>query len=89
MCDFKVGDEVVCVDDSRMYGELIKGSVYVVRKVIPGYIYVHGYRSPTGSGLDGFWPDRFRKVQRRDMTEWLSCSVGNTDKIDKRKRVNA
>lgn len=100
MCDFKVGDEVVCVDIGpgsngvRLRSDLVIGSVYSVSGIWSDprsrsgvVVSVEGVDCTTISG--GFAADRFRKVQRRDLTEWLSSSVGNTDKIDKRKRVNA
>lgn len=89
-CDFKVGDEVVCVD-ARAYrkrgdiyagcwltGEtgLIEGRVYEVRRV---------GLCPCGTpGIDVGLPmvaggfnrsDRFRKVIRRDLSAWLETST--------------
>ncbi len=74
-CDFKVGDEVVCVDAGRRDGRevpLIKNHVYVVSELA---------ETVDGIGVnvvgidifpDAFDPDRFRKVQRRDLTAWLA-----------------
>lgn len=76
--DFRVGDEVVCVDAQTMnpfWGPppLVEGQVYVVESlhagVCPRYgpyigVYLVGApRSETGNGWDSV---RFRKVQRRN-----------------------
>lgn len=98
MCDFKPGDEVMCVDAGLQWGvlacPLIKGAIYTVRGLV---------KTPAGDGsrvsvmvdvrsshLTGAWsPHRFRKVQRRDLSAWLKTSIGNTDKLDKRQKVKA
>lgn len=46
------------------------------------------FRDPE-SGESGYSPNRFRKVQRRDIGEWLKTSVGNTSKWDKTRKVSA
>lgn len=98
MCDFKVGDEVVCVDARARPGRVwfkdvpVAGQVYTVVRVsffdgepVVGLSEIKNEHI----GSTCYAASRFRKVQRRNLTEWLSSSVGNTDKIDKRKRVNA
>lgn len=97
MCDFKPGDEVVCVDAS--YRERFRphvryateGAIYRVKWIAeshtnPGAMMcgLEGLEWTTRQGTRGghaVW--RFRKVQRRDLIEWLSQSVSNTDKLDK------
>lgn len=92
MCDFKPGDEVVCVDAGLQWGfepcPLVKGAHYTVLGLIPA-------RSVDGSNFgviidvrsahrEGAWaPSRFRKVQRRNIVEWLTQAVG----IEEPKRV--
>lgn len=90
MCDFKPGDEVVAVDgkeaESEWRGPLFDFSaVYVVEDVIV-------WRGRIGlviAGMHSTHPTKaygaefFRKVQRRDLTAWLSTSVPNTDALDK------
>lgn len=98
MCDFKPGDEVVCVDDRPCYRGIvgpIKGHTYVVEGfdesrgdgvglIISGL--AHAY---DGDGLTVGWaPSRFRKVQRRDLSAWLKTSIGDTDKLDKPRRAS-
>lgn len=91
MCDFKPGDEVVCVDDATLHGSdappkgIAKGGVYTVAAVGPSptnnpivrgrlVVFLVGTQNTgTVTGLDiGYAPSRFRKVQRRDLTEWLA-----------------
>ena len=96
MCDFKPGDEVVCVDDRRSFNPLRlpvnpppKGSVWTVSKV--GFrkdtgelsIWLVGFANPTPCGDVGFFPRRFRKVQRRDLSAWLQTAATDTDHLDK------
>lgn len=82
MCDFKPGDEVVCVDNSRFDGEtsnLVVGSIYVVEAVLPPLGGRSGYTggvAPAGVRLAGVvsqksWRNtfdcrRFRKVERKN-----------------------
>lgn len=98
MCDFKVGDEVVCVNAGRIdkalaWNPVIEGSKYTVSGIHmlknEPHVTLSEVQNVFGGEDLGYRARRFRKVQRRDLTEWLSSSVGNTDKIDKRKRVNA
>jgi hypothetical protein len=84
MCEFKPGDEVVCVNASLIepapwQGDApVEGGVYVV-------VAVHLYRNEPhvrlaeisnveGDDLEdvGYRARRFRKVQKRDLTAWLS-----------------
>lgn len=111
-CDFKVGDEVVCIRSE--HGR--EGMIFTVAAVKnPGdevaigpwrghkdgaAIQLHempwaeevefeGYR--TVVLIWGYDASCFRKVQRRDLGEWLKTDVGNTDHIDRsvRERVGA
>lgn len=103
MCDFKPGDEVVCVDDSvpttpgrqPWVCRLRKGEVYTVcgvsihpkdKHLCIHLVQVQNIWIKTGEDV-GFKPSRFRKVQRRDLSAWLSQSVKNTDKLDKPHRA--
>jgi hypothetical protein len=77
MCDFKPGDEVVCVDASPSFrvaaGRPVKGAVYVVEGydesridgiglIIAGLGWSHDF-----DGLTVGWsPLRFRKIERRN-----------------------
>lgn len=101
MCDFKVGDEVVCVRSDGS-GGLIEGKKYRVsfcERVYPPSVCTDcgDYTTPDvmvegcdpRPKYDAYCSCQFSLSDRRDLTEWLSSSVGNTDKIDKRKRVNA
>lgn len=102
MCDFKPGDEVVCVDApaDRWTREgfappLSEGTTYVVADVFDVRNLISG--TPSGkigvslvglawsvNGVCGAWrPSRFRKVQRRNITEWLSQKT----KFEEPKRV--
>ncbi len=92
MCDFKPGDEVVCIITAPMpwlahldYDELIGivvGEHYTVAHVGPdpfdGEIVV--FLNETGNfndhGVDcGYYPLRFRKVQRRNVSAWLETAT--------------
>lgn len=92
MCDFKPGDEVVCIIAVPMpwqahlgYGDLVGiavGEHYTVAHVGPdpfdGEIVV--FLNETGNfnddGVDcGYYPLRFRKVQRRDLSAWLETAA--------------
>jgi hypothetical protein len=90
MCDFKVGDEVVCVDDSTpshgvyYWNPVVVGTVYRVAWVglRPDFVgdTVIGLAGHPNrhwlSGYDyGYFPHRFRKVQRRDLSAWLETST--------------
>ena len=73
-CDFKPGDEVVCVDEDPcvVHGKpaVRTGNIYTVRDVtvehnFSGFaVYLHEVRSSGPKG--GFCSSRFRKVQKRD-----------------------
>lgn len=77
MCDFKPGDEVVCVDagnPTETIG-LIKGATYTVAftRFSARFcgIVVHLSETENINPLDGwgdigYWPARFRKVQRKN-----------------------
>lgn len=86
-CDFKPGDEVVCVDAKSMHfthnlSGLHEGDVYQVARVwvdkrVSGRevnLALVGVDALTSTG--GFWSGRFRKVERKtdklNLTEWLS-----------------
>lgn len=80
MCDFKVGDEVVCVDDTDCFGVVERGGVYRCEQVLPqthdarcttcgktdtAEIILFGVRALSGWA---FCECQFRKVQRRTST---------------------
>lgn len=78
MCDFKPGDEVVCVDGRDIPGSPIQqGQKYRVEAVIPseGFfggewisdaeVVLEGVRNTVSVQHLGFASRRFRKVQRR------------------------
>lgn len=100
MCDFKVGDEVVCVEAHERAG-LKVGHHYTIKDIAPSekpfwsdtiVVFLMELRNDGGGEIPwdtGFFPGRFRKVQRRNLEEWLTQSVGNTDKLDKRRKVKA
>lgn len=88
MCDFKPGDEVVYVGggtnpELRQSG-VKPNSVHTVKKIA----VIGGYPSVWIDAHD-WWicSSSFRKVQRRNLTEWLNTSVGSTDKLDKRQKA--
>lgn len=98
MCDFKPGDEVVCVDDSRPLDRApgpypVAGGVYKVRGFDgngpdeQGFFGLLvdglGHRIDPIFGLIGWRHTRFRKVQRRDLSAWLETAATDTDHLDK------
>lgn len=88
MCDFKPGDEVVCVRAGRFPATSV-GEVYIVERVWlhpkDGAVIdlVGQDNGARGAGFWGHNPDRFRKVQRRNLTEWLSQKT----KFEEPKRI--
>lgn len=100
MCEFKPGDEVVCVDivpkPGRVLTGLVKGATYTIGRIGPSdnpdyrheiVVFLVDARNDAGGAWSfdtGYSPSRFRKVQRRDLSAWLKTSIGNTDKLDKR-----
>lgn len=105
-CDFKPGDEVVCVDATGVPA-LEAGRTYVIEGVIPPGTYILSTDGRTGVTSKpavqlvdgrvyaghrvGYRPSRFRKVQRRNLTEWLSTAVDvpALDKGAPKRRVKA
>lgn len=92
MCEFKPGDEVVCVDSKPRHHShtgLVENCVYIVKRVRPArfcsgiVVDVVGVIPPG----DGFFPDRFRKVQRRDISQWLETATDYEE--PKRKKAKA
>jgi len=94
MCDFKVGDQVVCVDASASYyhgfNSLLLGAVYRVAAIdgLPpeadGTIGLHLSEIPTPAPSHIGWASRrFKKVQRRDLSAWLGTAATDTDHLDK------
>lgn len=80
MCDFKPGDEVTRISDGPFFSQHtglpvegpVFGQVYVVDRVFmacgePAVTLV-GFVAPWDGG---YRASRFRKVQRRDLKEWL------------------
>lgn len=86
MCDFKPGDEVVCVNDSDWSPQTFqprRGQIYTISEVVED-------RGRVGIGLceardtdDLFAPRNFRKVQRRDLSAWLETAATDTNHLDK------
>lgn len=84
MCDFKPGDEVVVVVGCKAAPLLLKEGEVVTILDLKDFDDGEGLRvflvevdngdewGETGKHWFGFNPDRFRKVQRRDLTEWLA-----------------
>ncbi len=76
-CSFKVGDRVICVDDTYHYPMLTKGKEYIIRDVRPWKLWlrVPGVaNSNIGVRLQGVkrpWPDvpfvctRFKPVENK------------------------
>ena len=107
MCDFKVGDEVVCIVEHGWFTSAPawmfwrkfrpsrdapqKGGVYVVARVAKAPRVDNGCPDvfvELKSKPAAYWQANcFRKVQRRDLSEWLETSVPNTDKLDKSHRA--
>lgn len=96
-CDFKPGDEVVCVAVKRVPADyegtrLRVGSVYVVEQVLlwngdAGVVLVgHHSTHPTGAYL----ARAFRKVQRRDLGAWLETATDFEEprRVPKKERVS-
>lgn len=87
MCDFKPGDEVVCVDDTDLFGVAVKGGVYLCEamETLPlGFLACTACRkrnivirlANTVHPLGWlFCSCQFRKVQRRDLTAWLETAT--------------
>ena len=103
MCDFKPGDEVVCI--AMQCAPEMVGKTFIVELFAkkgdqppgawfpldgPG-VQLVGVKTDDGphTGFWGWHATRFRKVQRRDIGAWLKTAVGNTDKLDRplRERV--
>lgn len=109
-CDFKPGDEVVCIRSE--HGR--EGMIFTVAAVknpgdvskvgplsttveepaiqlheLPWVEELEFTRSRTIALVWGYAADCFRKVQRRDLGEWLKTDVGNTDHIDRSVRERA
>lgn len=97
MCDFKPGDEVVCVDDapwggfttavgvSRPHG-IKRGATYTVAAL--GVCEWDGstnvwLKEVRNNADRGYRAARFRKVQRRDLSAWLETAATDTDHLDK------
>ena len=80
MCDFKPGDEVMCVDAGAGWCErptpLKKGATYEVKRIGPPDADGDRGVEVWGVSASRRWPywrsSRFRKVQRRDLTAWLA-----------------
>jgi hypothetical protein len=85
-CDFKPGDEVVCVDagprGTRAHIYLDEGQTYVVEgfdgftrngKARLFLVGVCSHHPPERRASFAF--DRFRKVQPRDLSAWLSTTT--------------
>lgn len=90
MCDFKPGDEVVCVDAFVCEGkqpEVEVGGVYEIVRVYPIPQWMTESRRWVGRGpaptvavfvrghAEGYPAQWFRKVQRRDLSAWLETAT--------------
>jgi hypothetical protein len=89
MCDFKPGDEVVCIiagmlpwqgrDPALPTAGLTEGATYSVHYVgLDDDDEITVWLNETGNfcddGIDwGYCPIRFRKVERRDWSVWLAA----------------
>lgn len=89
MCDFKPGDEIVCVRDGMWSPDTFQPRVHEVYVVATveldcGEVCI---TLREGDKDDMFRPEFFRKVERRtdklSLTEWLSQPAGDTDRLDK------
>lgn len=95
MCEFKPGDEVVCVKSDPCSPRLThKGCVYVVSEIVRAgngdALALHGVDNGAEFGPPHFYghnPVRFRKTQRRDIFEWLKTATKFEE--PKRKKANA
>lgn len=70
MCDFKPGDEVVCVDarETAPGWPLVEGRVYTVHSVGFGFLSGRAYLRVTlesHAAQSGWRASRFRRVQRK------------------------
>jgi len=88
MCDFKPGDEVVCVQDESVHWNissgLTVGAIYTVADVFEDKVGYDQFRRDIGIRLvevappgrfSGFKASWFRKVQRRDLSAWLDTAT--------------
>jgi len=106
MCDFKPGDEVVCIARlERVRAPFWKFWTRYDRYPVPfgqAPLVVTAVTFGTSDSMpelgeiawikvqgNANWlqADRFRKVQRRDLSAWLKTSVVNTDRLDKRQKA--
>lgn len=104
-CDFKPGDDIVCVDadepctpgHQRWAHPLEKGAVYQVARLDLSewsaalLVFLAGHPNLwIETGEDvGFAASRFRKVQRRDLTAWLATPNTIEGPVRSSKRVKA
>lgn len=99
MCDFKPGDEIVCIigEASVPQARLDEGRVYTVADIVP-LTWPCGATDPSDLRIQlveatwdtgyphipgAYHPRRFRKVQRRDLSAWLETAATDTDHLDK------
>lgn len=104
-CDFKPGDEVVCVGDGlwshraapfwmfwrrRVRGPL-RGRTYVVRDIAlcSDGVGIRLLGVPDPSRTGWWCASEFRKVQRRDLSAWLQTADGFSEPTRKRAPVQA
>ncbi len=97
---FKVGDEVEriafgdvpfarnwgCDPEAQRIGA--RATVIAVVEPMPG-VFGLFFKEFSTVAPSGFAAESWRKVQRRDIGEWLKTSVGNTSKWDKTRKVSA
>lgn len=99
MCDFKPGDEVICIigEVSVAQARLEEGRVYTVADIVP-LTWANGKTDPNDIRIQlveatwdtgyphipgAYHPRRFRKVQPRDLSAWLKTAVTDTDHLNK------
>lgn len=62
MSDWEIGDLALCVDDSLAEWCLHRGRIYRVRGVLGEMLVLDGIAALDGSGRDGMYASRFRKI---------------------------
>ena len=101
MCDFKPGDDVVCVNATATEAGGWGGDVPVVWQVYrveavhvarqcPHLLLAGMVNAPRPENVNiGYRAIRFRKVQRLDLSAWLETAATDTDRWDKPIKASA
>lgn len=63
--DWKVGDKIVCVDNSTMEGLLALGEIYTIKFMTPEFVHLAEKSAYGTGGNSGYYYRRFRPVQTR------------------------